>query len=72
MSLYCHECGSSSVRRAHFHFFPDALRLLTFHYPVRCRTCRRRWYVSMTDVRPLPKAPHRRENAPREGAPKVS
>ena len=27
MSLYCQECGSSSLRRAHFRFY-DALRLL--------------------------------------------
>jgi len=62
MSLYCHECGSSSLRRAHFRF-SDTLRLLTFQYPVRCRACKKRWHASISDVRLLPHAPDRRENA---------
>jgi len=62
MSLYCHECGSSSLRQAHFRL-ADTLHLLAFKYPVRCRACRRRWYASMMVVRRLPHAPHRRQDA---------
>jgi hypothetical protein len=61
MSLYCHECGSSNVRRAHFRL-SDALRMFTFRYPVRCTTCKRRWHALMTAVRMLPHAPNRRQN----------
>ncbi len=63
MSLYCHECGSSTLRQAHFRI-ADTLRLLIFQYPVRCRTCRRRWHAFIADARLLPAAPHRRENTP--------
>lgn len=59
MSLYCQECGSQNVRRAHFRF-SDAVRLLTFRYPVRCRDCKKRWHAQMRDARLLPHAPHRR------------
>jgi hypothetical protein len=62
MSLYCHECGSSSLRRAKLRFI-DTLRLLTLHYPVRCRECKSRWYVAYKDARLLPHAPNRRNTA---------
>jgi hypothetical protein len=62
MSLHCHECGSSSLRRANLRFF-DAMRLLALQYPVRCRECKCRWYVAYKDARLLPHAPHRRHPA---------
>lgn len=62
MSMVCHECGSNDVRRAQFRF-SDMFRLITLRYPVRCRLCKRRWHASMVDVRRLPHAPQRRQNA---------
>gem|GEM_PF-5597211 len=59
MSLFCHECGSNKLRRAHLRF-SDATRLFVLQYPVRCRVCRRRWHVALLEVLRLPHAPHRR------------
>ena len=59
MSVYCHECGSVSLRRASLHLY-DATRLLALQYPVRCRECKSRGYVAYREARRLPQAPHRR------------
>jgi hypothetical protein len=59
MSVSCHECGSPNVRQAHFRF-PDAFHLLALRYPVRCRSCRKRWYVLFSEARQLPPSPLRR------------
>ena len=62
MSLYCQECGSVSLRRASLHLY-DAMRLLAFQYPVRCRECKSRWYIAYREARRLPQAPNRRNAA---------
>ncbi len=62
MSLYCQECGSTNLRRASLRIF-DAIRLLSFQYPARCRDCKTRWYVAYKDARRLPHAPQRRNAA---------
>ncbi len=56
MSLHCQECGSKQVRQAHVHL-SDALHLLALQYPVRCRSCRTRWFVPLRDARQLQQAP---------------
>src|ERR1700739_4190159 len=48
MSLFCHECGSNKLRRAHLRF-SDATRLFVLQYPVRCRVCRRRCHVALPE-----------------------
>ena len=62
MSVYCQECGSANLRRAHFRL-SDTVRLLAFRYPVRCRNCRKRWSAPIFEARLLPNAPHRRHAA---------
>ena len=59
MSVYCPECGSTSVRQAHLRL-SDAIYLLTFRYPVRCHACRRRWHALLSAARLLPQSPERR------------
>jgi hypothetical protein len=59
MSLFCHECGSTDIRIAHFRF-GDALRLFIFRYPVRCRDCKNRWYAPIALARELPRPQNRR------------
>jgi len=59
MSVFCHECGSLMVRQATLRI-ADAVYLLTLRYPVRCRTCRKRWYISLFRARRLPRSPERR------------
>lgn len=60
MSVNCPDCGSTSVRQATLRK-DDAVSLLTLRYPVRCRTCRKRWYVSLSVARRLPPSPERRD-----------
>jgi DNA-directed RNA polymerase subunit RPC12/RpoP len=62
MSLYCPECGSKHVRQAHVHL-SDTLHLLALQYPVRCRSCRKRWFVPLRNARHLPQAPDRHMRA---------
>jgi hypothetical protein len=59
MSLYCQECGSGNLRRAHFRF-SDVFGLLTLRYPVRCRSCKSRGHARIRQARLLPVAPTRR------------
>jgi hypothetical protein len=59
MSLYCQECGSKNLRRAHFRF-SDVLGLLMLRFPVRCRNCKTRGHARMQEARQLPNAPTRR------------
>lgn len=64
MSVSCPECGSAKVRQAHLQF-KDAIHLLILKYPVRCRICRKRWYLPLRRARLLPPTPARREGAAR-------
>ena len=59
MSISCHECGSPNIRQAQFHL-SDTLQLLAFRYPVRCRSCRKRWHAPLKEARQLPPSPGRR------------
>jgi hypothetical protein len=59
MTIYCHECGSTNVRIAHFRF-GDLIRLLAFRYPVRCRTCKARWHAPVRYAIHLPRPQHGR------------
>jgi hypothetical protein len=59
MSVCCHDCGSLNVRKATLRI-SDAVSLLTFRYPIRCQTCRKRWYISLFEARRLPRSPGRR------------
>lgn len=62
MALYCHECGSRDVRASHFRL-GDMLYLLGFHYPVRCRECKNRWYAPLRPALDLPRPKRRRVRA---------
>jgi hypothetical protein len=65
MSVYCHECGSANVRQAHFRL-ADALQLFAMQYPVRCRSCKKRWYLPLSEARHLPRSPVRRRTTEKE------
>ena len=43
--MKCPYCGASRFRLSHLRF-SDFVCLLAFRYPVRCRLCRERTYVS--------------------------
>ena len=59
MSFSCLDCGSSDVRQAHLRL-ADLVFLLGLKYPVRCRTCKKRWFVPIFAARQLPHSPQRR------------
>jgi hypothetical protein len=59
MSLYCQECGSTNLRRAHFRF-SDVFGVLMLRYPVRCRNCKSRGHARLHEARQLPDPPARR------------
>jgi hypothetical protein len=44
--MKCYHCGSTSFRTSKFRAW-DLSRLFQFQYPVRCRTCHERDYVSL-------------------------
>ncbi|MDX6459169.1 MAG: hypothetical protein QOE55_2866 [Acidobacteriaceae bacterium] len=44
--MKCRECSSNNVRRSRFRL-RDLERLFLFQYPIRCRRCNRRDYVSL-------------------------
>jgi hypothetical protein len=46
MIAHCPVCGSSNLRPSHFQT-KDLAYLLVLRYPVRCRSCRKRFYVSI-------------------------
>ena len=62
MSLFCHECGSDDLRSSHFRV-SDAIHLLALQYPVRCRSCKKRWYAPIRTALRLPRPPHRHGDA---------
>lgn len=45
--MKCPYCGSSRFRLSHLRL-KDTARLVFFRYPVRCRLCRERSYVSLS------------------------
>lgn len=59
MSFSCIECGSTKVRQAHLRV-GDLPFLLMLKYPVRCRDCKKRWYLPLVNARRLPNSPQRR------------
>ena len=50
MSVRCPKCGSDNLRPSHLRA-GDVFLLLTLRYPARCRDCRRRFAVSLFDIR---------------------
>jgi hypothetical protein len=59
----CRICGKSTVHISHFRLF-DVLRLILLQLPVRCRTCRRRYYVSISQANVIRnEAPTRKHNS---------
>jgi hypothetical protein len=60
MSIYCHECGSQNLRSSHFRI-ADTVHLLVLQYPVRCHSCKKRWYAPLREALQLPRPPHRRD-----------
>jgi ribosomal protein L40E len=49
MIAHCHECGSRNLRPSHF-LMADLAYLLVLRSPVRCRTCRKRFHVSIFSI----------------------
>jgi hypothetical protein len=49
MIAHCHECGSRNLRPSHF-LIADLAFLLVLRAPVRCRTCRKRFHVSIFSI----------------------
>jgi hypothetical protein len=45
----CYQCGSSQLRASHFRS-DDLTELLLLHWPVRCRSCSERQFVSIFSV----------------------
>ena len=67
--MECYFCRSSDLRLSHFRLF-DLRPLLSLKIPVRCRSCRERDYVKLSEVRPLifsGKASRHRKNGGRTG-----
>jgi DNA-directed RNA polymerase subunit RPC12/RpoP len=52
----CYQCGSDFLRISHFRG-DDVMELLRFHWPVRCRSCSERQFISMFNL-PLLRRPH--------------
>jgi DNA-directed RNA polymerase subunit RPC12/RpoP len=52
MPYRCRKCGQSTVRISQFRL-KDIVRLILLQSPVRCRTCRNRYYVSLSDARSI-------------------
>jgi len=42
----CYQCGSQFLRRSHLRG-DDAMEILQLHWPVRCRSCSERQFVSV-------------------------
>jgi DNA-directed RNA polymerase subunit RPC12/RpoP len=49
----CYQCGSQYLRRSHFRG-DDMMELLRLHWPVRCRSCSERQFVSIFKLMTLP------------------
>ncbi len=50
MSAHCPACGSRNLRPSQLQS-EDLVYLLTLRYPVRCRYCRERFFVSIFNIR---------------------
>jgi DNA-directed RNA polymerase subunit RPC12/RpoP len=48
----CYQCGSEFLRRSHFRS-DDLTELLRLHWPVRCRSCSERQFVSVFRIMSL-------------------
>jgi hypothetical protein len=57
----CRICGKSTVRISHFRLL-DVLRLILLQLPVRCHTCRRRYYVSISQANVIRNEAHTRKH----------
>lgn len=49
MIAHCRECGSGNLRPSHFQV-TDLAYLFVLRSPVRCRTCRQRFHVSIFSI----------------------
>jgi len=47
--VHCHVCGSRNLRPSHFQLM-DLAYLLILRLPVRCRSCRVRFHVSILKI----------------------
>ena len=47
--MKCKQCGSTQFRTSRFRR-SDFSRLFYFLYPVRCRTCKERYYASFSEA----------------------
>jgi hypothetical protein len=43
---HCHQCGSTGLRRSHFRP-DDVFEIVQLNWPVRCRSCMERQFVSI-------------------------
>jgi hypothetical protein len=57
MIVYCHTCGSRNLRPSRLQL-KDLLHFFALRYPVRCRHCRKRFYVSIFSLRKLRREAH--------------
>lgn len=64
MHIDCKSCGQSEFRASRFRM-KDVFRLLALHYPVRCRVCKRRQYISIFLALRLPQAKHHPMHSPK-------
>lgn len=46
MAVRCPHCGLRTIRRSQIRVM-DVPRLLLLRYPMRCRTCRARFYITI-------------------------
>jgi len=52
MTAHCRACGSKNLRPSRLQL-KDLVYLIILRYPVRCRTCRERFSVSIFSVRKI-------------------
>jgi hypothetical protein len=61
--MQCRRCGSSNIRLSRLRPH-DLGSLLTLHYPVRCRLCHERRYVSLLEALKVRSAARARRHEP--------
>jgi hypothetical protein len=62
--MECRLCGSKKFRVSRLRL-PDLFKLLSLRYPVRCRTCYRRVFVSFFAARAIRRENHLRHEEER-------
>ena len=62
MAVHCPRCGLRTIRSSQFRLF-DLPRLLMLRSPMRCRSCRTRFYITVFERMRL----HREAKARRSG-----